>query len=131
VRIAWRWLRTSNSYRLMMPETPIADGIRLRRPLPATTNQRDRGEENEPKKGLLLALLSEGRAGQLQGPVEAQWVWAVKLGTDLYGRPTKRAEHVRPVDGLNFGVNCSSCIVTSRANACMGKPQPALISRTP
>jgi hypothetical protein len=58
VRAAWRWLRTSNVYRLLMPETAIEPGQRApRRPCAATTGQKDRGGESLSKKGALQAML--------------------------------------------------------------------------
>ncbi len=45
VRAAWRWLRTSNSYRLAVPEEPIQPGQHPAWPRRATTGQSGRGGE--------------------------------------------------------------------------------------
>lgn len=58
VRAAWRWLRTSNTYRLLMPAEPIQAGQRapVYRPL-ATTGQKDRGGESQNKKEALREMM--------------------------------------------------------------------------
>ena len=53
VRAAWRWLRTSNLYRLLMPGGAVQPGLRGR---PATTGQKDRGGEREAREGRSPAL---------------------------------------------------------------------------
>jgi Helix-turn-helix domain len=58
VRAGWRWLRTSNLYRLMAPETPVQPGMRIRpvfRP-PSTTGQNVGGGESLRKKEREVAL---------------------------------------------------------------------------
>jgi DNA-binding transcriptional MocR family regulator len=61
VRSAWRWLRTSNRYTLLMPETPVIGGLRTRsRPLPAlTVILREEGNQSFKKKETLKYLLAE------------------------------------------------------------------------
>ncbi len=62
VRAGWRWLRTSNAYRLAVPEQPVQPGMRA--PFPrltaysATTCQTVRGEESLSKKGALQDMLT-------------------------------------------------------------------------
>jgi DNA-binding transcriptional MocR family regulator len=65
VRASWRWLRTSNAYSLVVPETPIDATMRptWRKP---TTGQSDRGgerlEEKDAQQGhqqALTAMLQE------------------------------------------------------------------------
>jgi Helix-turn-helix domain len=48
VRSGWRWLRTSNLYRFLLPETPVATG-----------GHRGREGENKKKKGALENWLLE------------------------------------------------------------------------
>jgi len=61
VRAGWRWLRTSNAYRLAVPDGPVQPGMRMpfsRSAIcPATTGQSDRGGENLSKKGALQDML--------------------------------------------------------------------------
>jgi hypothetical protein len=59
IRSGWRWLRTSNRYTLLMPETPVIGGLRRLRPLPATTGQMDRGGDSGSKKEALRELLAQ------------------------------------------------------------------------
>jgi hypothetical protein len=49
-RSGWRWLRTSNSYRLTVPETPLQPGLRPIFRRASTTGQQDRGEESQTSK---------------------------------------------------------------------------------
>jgi hypothetical protein len=62
VRAGWRWLRTSNAYRLAVPERPVQPGMRapFRRPAacPATVGQTVRGGESLSKKGALQEMLA-------------------------------------------------------------------------
>jgi hypothetical protein len=66
VRRGWRWLRTSNRYRLMTPAGEVQPGQRKPawRPFtaPATTGQEARGGENKTKKEALQAVLAEAAA---------------------------------------------------------------------
>ena len=61
VRAGWRWLRTSNAYRLTVPDGSVQPGMRapLPRPAtcPATTGQTVRGGENLSKKDALQDML--------------------------------------------------------------------------
>jgi hypothetical protein len=50
VRAAWRWLRTSNRYWLLMPGGDVQRGQRPPWPRPATTGQVARGEESLEKQ---------------------------------------------------------------------------------
>jgi hypothetical protein len=60
VRAGWRWLRTSNAYRLVRPATPVQSGLRrLLRRRPATTGQDGRGGESPSKKAQLTAIMAE------------------------------------------------------------------------
>lgn len=64
VRASWRWLRTSNSYSLSVPETPIDPGMKpkcWRRP---TNGQKDREGESLEKKDASL-----GRSAALAGMI--------------------------------------------------------------
>ncbi len=62
VRAGWRWLRTSNAYRLAVPDGPVQPGMRAPFPrpatCPATTGQTVRGEEDLSKKGALQDMLT-------------------------------------------------------------------------
>jgi Helix-turn-helix domain len=50
VRAGWRWLRTSNSYRLGVPSGPVKAGLRPPWPRRSTTGQNGTGEERGSKK---------------------------------------------------------------------------------
>jgi DNA-binding transcriptional MocR family regulator len=50
VRRGWRWLRTSNSYRLTVPETPLQPGLRPIFRRASTTGQQDRGGESQTSR---------------------------------------------------------------------------------
>ncbi len=50
VRAAWRWLRTSNAYRLEVPDGPVRPGLRPAWPRSATTGQNGGGGENLSKQ---------------------------------------------------------------------------------
>jgi len=60
VKAAWRWLRTSNSYRLETPAEPVQPGSRPAWPRRSTNGQNDRGGETlrkqEADKGRKAAL---------------------------------------------------------------------------
>jgi hypothetical protein len=60
IRRGWRWLRTSNAYRLLMPGGAVQPGLRqpMRRTA-ATAGQPDRGGESLSKKAALEELLRE------------------------------------------------------------------------
>ena len=62
VRSGWRWLRTSNVYRLMVPDTPIAPELRLVWPGRATTGQVGQGGERLKKEGGKNALTARMQA---------------------------------------------------------------------
>jgi len=66
VRRGWRWLRTSNSYRLRTPADDVQAGMRPSwRAVSsgaATTGLRGRREENQNKKAALQAMLEEAAA---------------------------------------------------------------------
>jgi hypothetical protein len=55
VRAGWRWIRTSNLYRFVVPTTAV-------RPLVSTTEHCDRGGESEKKKEALDEMLREAAA---------------------------------------------------------------------
>lgn len=58
VRAGWRWLRTSNAYRLMAPGNPVQSGQRTsRRREVSTTGHSGRGVENGSKKEALQAMM--------------------------------------------------------------------------
>jgi hypothetical protein len=59
VRASWRWLRTSNAYRLLVPLAPVQAGLRPLWPRRATTGQDCRGGESESKKEALKTMLAE------------------------------------------------------------------------
>ena len=66
VRAAWRWLRTSNSYRLAVPDGPVQAGLRPAWPRRATTGQIGRGGESLSKKAALQEMmLAAGRLPDL------------------------------------------------------------------
>jgi hypothetical protein len=58
VRAGWRWLPTSNAYRLLTPLEAVRTGLRAAwRPMPATTGQDGRGGERSSKKAALRTML--------------------------------------------------------------------------
>ena len=61
VRAGWCWLRTSNAYRLAVPDGQVQPGMRMpfSRPAvcPATVGQTVRGGESLSKKGALRDML--------------------------------------------------------------------------
>ena len=61
VRAGWRWLRTSNAYRLAVPDRPVQPDMRAPFPrpgtCPATTGQTVRGGESLSKKSALQDML--------------------------------------------------------------------------
>lgn len=63
VRAAWRWLRTSNLYRLLMPAEPVQAGQRtpVFRAL-ATTGHLDRRGENKTNKEALQEMVTQAAA---------------------------------------------------------------------
>jgi hypothetical protein len=63
VRAAWRWLRTSNLYRLLTPLAPVQAGLRAALwAAPATTGQNGRGGERSSKKEALDAMMQAAAA---------------------------------------------------------------------
>ncbi len=60
VRAGWRWLRTSNAYRLVVPEGAVRPGLRAPFPRRATGGQSGRGGESlskqEADRGRMAAL---------------------------------------------------------------------------
>jgi DNA-binding transcriptional MocR family regulator len=63
VRAAWRWLRTSNAYRLELPTDHVRPGMRPAFRRSATTGQNGRGGESlDSKKTALAGLLREAAA---------------------------------------------------------------------
>lgn len=62
VRAAWRWLRTSNTYRLMTPDTAVRAGMRRTVRRDRTTGQNGRGGESPSKKGAIQAMMREAAA---------------------------------------------------------------------
>ncbi len=50
VKAAWRWLRSSNSYRLAVPAEEVRTGLRPAWPCRATSGQSGRGGESERKQ---------------------------------------------------------------------------------
>lgn len=58
VRAGWRWLRTSNAYRLIMPRDAVQGGRKTsRRRDVSTTGQPGRGGENGSRKEALQAMM--------------------------------------------------------------------------
>jgi hypothetical protein len=57
IRAGWRWLRTSNVYRLAVPAGPVQRGMRPGWPRRRTNGQSDGGGENLNKKGALREML--------------------------------------------------------------------------
>lgn len=68
VKAAWRWLRVSNAYALILPANPVQPGIRARR---ATTGLR--GREGEKQQDL-EARRSAVRQLQLLGVRIPEWL---------------------------------------------------------
>jgi hypothetical protein len=62
VRAGWRWLRTSNLYRFVVPEGPVQPTRRALRQVAVTTGHCDRGGENQKKKAALDEMLREAAA---------------------------------------------------------------------
>jgi hypothetical protein len=63
VRAGWRWLRTSNAYRLLTPLAAVRAGLRAATwPRPATTGQDGRGGERLSKKEALERMLRAAAA---------------------------------------------------------------------
>jgi DNA-binding transcriptional MocR family regulator len=63
IRAGWRWLRSSNSYALSVPDTPVNPELRPVWWRRITTGQSDRGGESEEKqeghRAALLAMVRE------------------------------------------------------------------------
>lgn len=57
VRAGWRWLRTSNAYRLHCPETPTKPDQRPAQRRLSTDCHEDRGGESPSKKALLREMM--------------------------------------------------------------------------
>jgi hypothetical protein len=57
VRAGWRWLRTSNAYRLMTPDGAVRPSQRPTQPAARTTGHSDRRGEREVKKKALGEML--------------------------------------------------------------------------
>lgn len=60
VRAGWRWLRTSNAYRMTTPRDPVKPGMRAAAPryrLPSTTGQNGRGGENHSRKKAIQQMM--------------------------------------------------------------------------
>jgi len=63
VRAAWRWLRTSNAYRLERPAEPVQPGSRPAWPRRSTTGQNGRGGESQRfTKAATLSFMREAAA---------------------------------------------------------------------
>jgi hypothetical protein len=62
IRTGWRWLRTSNAYRLMLPGGPVQRGMRPAWPRRRTTAQSDGEGESLNKKGALREMLRAAAA---------------------------------------------------------------------
>jgi DNA-binding transcriptional MocR family regulator len=60
VRAGWRWLRSSNAYRLETPGEPVREGLRPK--ARRTYRKSDGGGESESKKAALEAMLRAARA---------------------------------------------------------------------
>ena len=56
VKAGWRWLRTSNTYELMVPDSPVDPQMRPVWWRRLTTGQSDRGGNQEEKQGRKAAL---------------------------------------------------------------------------
>ncbi len=82
----WRWLRTSNRYRFPVPQTPVASGMRLRRPRPdpnhlaVTTGQDDWGAQSKFRKEALREMLADAMSVPIEllamrrQAMEGQWL---------------------------------------------------------
>ena len=57
IRAGWRWLRTSNAYRLVLPGGPVQRGMRPAWPRRRTTAQCEGEGENLKKEGALREML--------------------------------------------------------------------------
>ena len=62
IRAGWRWLRTSNAYRLAVPDGPVRRGMRPAWPRRRTNGQCDREGENLKKEGALREMLRAAAA---------------------------------------------------------------------
>jgi hypothetical protein len=62
IRAGWRWLRTSNAYRLAVPGGPVQHGMRPTWPRRRTTVQSDGEGESLNKKGALREMLRAAAA---------------------------------------------------------------------
>jgi hypothetical protein len=62
IRAGWRWLRTSNAYRLAVPGGPVRRGMRPTWPRRRTNGQSDRKGESLNKKGALREMLRAAAA---------------------------------------------------------------------
>jgi hypothetical protein len=62
IRAGWRWLRTSNAYRLAVPGGPVQGGMRPAWPRRRTTAQSDGEGESLNKKGALREMLRAAAA---------------------------------------------------------------------
>jgi hypothetical protein len=62
IRAGWRWLRTSNAYRLAVPDGPVRHGMRPEWPRRRTSAQCDGGGESRKKEEALKAMLRAAAA---------------------------------------------------------------------
>jgi hypothetical protein len=62
IRAGWRWLRTSNAYRLAVPDGPVRHGMRPAWPHRRTSGQSDGEGESLNKKGALREMLRAAAA---------------------------------------------------------------------
>ena len=62
IRAGWRWLQTSNSYQLELPDGPVQTGLRPAWPRRRTDGQFDRGGEKISKKEALRGMLRAAAA---------------------------------------------------------------------
>jgi AraC-like DNA-binding protein len=67
IRAGWRWLRTSNAYRLVLPGGPVQRGMRPAWPRRGTTGQCDGEGESLKKKATVLAVKRLSRAAGCEG----------------------------------------------------------------
>ena len=58
VRAAWRWLRTSNSYRFTVPAEPVQPGLRPKTLRPRTNRTSDGRGESKSKKEAMRELMT-------------------------------------------------------------------------